>query len=208
MNSVIKNVAIFAAGAGIGFFVGKKFYQEKYRREADEDIASMKEFTTQRINEMKQNIMDIPDAEEVEISTTEDIEDISEEELKTNESIVMKYDTISKEGKPKKEETVEEETPDPRTSMSIYVISEEEFMEDGDFDKVSLEYFCGDGVLVDDRDIPVEDPDKILGEGTLDDFVVIDDVDMYVRNENISIDYEITKSEGSYRDFIEGPHNH
>ena len=201
MNSMIKFAAGFVAGVGVGFLVGKKFYQEKYRKEADEDIASVKEFTTQRINEMKKNIMDVD--KDVEISTTEDIEDISEDELKTNERIVMQYNTVSKsEGEVERPEPKDE----PKTSMSIYVISEEEFMEEGEFDKVSLEYFEGDGILVDDRDIPVDDPASILGEGTLDDFVISDDPEMYVRNDNISVDYELTKSEGSYRDFVEGPH--
>lgn len=195
MNAIVKEVAIFAAGAGIGFFVGKKFYKEKYRKEADEDIAAVKEFTTQRINEMKKNIMD------VEIETTESADDISEEDLRTNESIVMQYDKVSqKEG-----EVERPEMPKPKTDMSIYVISEEEFMEDGGRDKVSLEYFEEDGVLVDERDVPVEDPDKILGEGTLDDYIISGDNAMYVRNDDISVDYELTKSEGSYRDFIEGP---
>lgn len=201
MNSVIIKAGIFAAGLGIGFFAGKKFYQEKYRKMADEDIASVNEMTTRRINEMKQAIMDV-DAEEeenVEISTTEDIEDISDEELKTNERIVMQYNkAVRKEGE------VESIRQKPTKAM-IYVISEEEFMEEGDYDKVSLEYFEGDKVLVDDRDIPVDDPDSIIGEGTLDDFAISEDNEMYVRNDNISVDYELTKSEGSYRDFIDGP---
>lgn len=200
MNSIIIKAGIFAAGLGIGFFAGKKFYQEKYRKMADEDIASVNEMTTRRINEMKQSIMEV-DAEEenVEISTTEDIEDISDEELKTNERIVMQYNkAVKKEGE------VESIRQKPTKAM-IYVISEEEYMEEGDYDKVSLEYFEGDKTLVDDRDIPVDDPDAIIGEGTLDDFVISDDAEMYVRNDNISIDYELTKSEGSYRDYIEGP---
>lgn len=200
MNSIIIKTGIFAAGLGIGFFAGKKFYQEKYRKMADEDIASVNEMTTRRINEMKQAIMEV-DAEEenVEISTTEDIEDISDEELKTNERIVMQYNkAVKKEGE------VESIRQKPTKAM-IYVISEEEYMEEGDYDKVSLEYFEGDKTLVDDRDIPVDDPDAIIGEGTLDDFVISDDAEMYVRNDNISIDYELTKSEGSYRDYIEGP---
>lgn len=201
MNSIIIKAGIFAAGLGIGFFAGKKFYQEKYRKMADEDIASVNEMTTRRINEMKQAIMDV-DAEEeenVEISTIEDIEDISDEELKTNERIVMQYNkAVKKEGE------VESIRQKPTKAM-IYVISEEEYMEEGDYDKVSLEYFEGDKVLADDRDIPVDDPDSIIGEGTLDDFVISDDAEMYVRNDNISIDYELTKSEGSYRDYIEGP---
>jgi hypothetical protein len=200
MNSIIIKAGIFAAGLGIGFFAGKKFYQEKYRKMADEDIASVNEMTTRRINEMKQAIMDVDDEEEnVEISTTEDIEDISDEELKTNERIVMQYNkAVRKEGE------VESIRPKPTKAM-IYVISQEEFMEEGDYDKVSLEYFEGDKVLVDDRDIPVDDPDSIIGEGTLDDFAISEDAEMYVRNDNISVDYELTKSEGSYRDFIDGP---
>lgn len=201
MNSIIIKAGIFAAGLGIGFFAGKKFYQEKYRKMADEDIASVNEMTTRRINDMKKAIMDLDANEEenVEISTTEDIEDISDEELKTNERIVMQYNkSVKKEGE------VESIRQKPTKAM-IYVISEEEYMEEGDYDKVSLEYFEGDKMLVDDRDIPVDDPDAIIGEGTLDDFVISDDAEMYVRNDNISIDYELTKSEGSYRDYIEGP---
>lgn len=193
MNTMIKDIGIFVSGIGIGIICGRMFYKKKYQKEAEEDIASMKEFTTQRINEMKNSIMDI------EIETTEDAVDISEEELKTNERIVMEYNTVSK-----KEGEVESKRPKPSKTM-IYVISEEEYMEDGEYDKVALEYFEEDHVLVDDRDIPVDDPDKILGEGTLDDFIISGDNEMYVRNDDISVDYELTKSEGSYRDFVEGP---
>lgn len=203
MNSIIIKAGIFAAGLGIGFFAGKKFYQEKYRKMADEDIASVNEMTTRRINDMKKAIMDLDADEEenVEISTTEDIEYISDEELKTNERIVMQYNkAVKKEGE------VESIRQKPTKAM-IYVISEEEYMEEGDYDKVSLEYFEGDKTLVDDRDIPVDDPDAIIGKGTLDDFVISDDAEMYVRNDNISIDYELTKSEGCYIDYIEGHWN-
>ena len=195
MNIIVKEAAIFGIGAGIGFLVGKKIYKEKYRKEADEDIAAVKDFKTKRINEMKRNIMD------VEIETTEDAVDISEEDLQTNESIVMQYNKIEKEGEVERPEMAK-----PVTNMSIYVISEEEFLEDGKYDKVSLEYYEEDKVLVDERDIPVDDPDQIIGEGTLDDFVISEDNEMYIRNDDISVDYELTRSEGSYRDFIDGPH--
>lgn len=67
------------------------------------------------------------------------------------------------------------------------------------YDKVSLNYFGDDQVVSDDRDEIMENADKILGDiqgafaGPYAPSVI------YIRNEALEVDYEISFVDGSYR---------
>lgn len=66
------------------------------------------------------------------------------------------------------------------------------------YDKVSLNYFAGDEVVADDRDEVVEDASRILG----DIQEAFDDPRspsvVYIRNEELEVDYEISLVDGRY----------
>lgn len=67
------------------------------------------------------------------------------------------------------------------------------------YDKVSLNYFGEDDVVADDRDEIMENADKILGdlkpyfEGPRAPSII------YIRNEELEVDYEVSYVDGSYR---------
>lgn len=82
-----------------------------------------------------------------------------------------------------------------------YVISIDEFMDpasDPPFTKVEMRWFAGDNVVVDSRDqqVPMSTVGQQntlrFGEGTTDPSQV------YIRNERLSIDIELTREEGLY----------
>jgi hypothetical protein len=82
-----------------------------------------------------------------------------------------------------------------------YVISEEEFMQnENDYSQQSATYYAGDGVLVDERDQPIELIDKVIGEASLERFGhgTKDKRMVYVRNDALSMDFEIAKSDGKF----------
>lgn len=81
-----------------------------------------------------------------------------------------------------------------------YQISEQEFVEDDeDFDKVSLEYYTeGEGLYEGSEYIP--NVDDVVGEDNLALLHGIEDDVIYVRNEDLKTDYEVSKIVGKYTD--------
>lgn len=67
------------------------------------------------------------------------------------------------------------------------------------YDKVSLNYFAEDGVVADDRDEIMENAPRILGDlqeafsNSRSSNVI------YIRNEELEVDYEVSLVDGSYR---------
>jgi len=80
-----------------------------------------------------------------------------------------------------------------------YVIHKEEFHAgETNYQQSCLEYFAADNVLCDEARVPIYAPEKIVGRlefgrGSGDSDVV------YIRNESLKAEYEITRNEGSYQ---------
>ncbi len=88
-----------------------------------------------------------------------------------------------------------------------YVITHDEFMEnENGWSQATLTYYNGDDVLTDDKDIPIPDIEALVdsenltkfGYGSRDRNVV------YVRNEKIETDFEITLSQGEFSKEVAG----
>lgn len=85
-----------------------------------------------------------------------------------------------------------------------YIISVDEFTQgDAGFDQFDLTYFDGDGVLADTRD-QLFDEDAIGGSNLKFGYGSRDENIVYVRNEALSMDFEISKSIGSYTQEVMG----
>jgi len=85
-----------------------------------------------------------------------------------------------------------------RTEDSPYVIHENEFHSNElGLTQISLLYYAGDDILLDDADVPIFDHHKVTGElkfghGSGDPSVV------YIRNPKNKAEYEVTKDDGMY----------
>jgi hypothetical protein len=84
-----------------------------------------------------------------------------------------------------------------------YLISIDEFMDDdvdSPFEKVEVYYFEGDNTLVDNKQQIIPDLNLVIGEKNLSRFgdgtTAIDQ--MYIRNERLEIDIEVTKDSDTY----------
>ena len=62
--------------------------------------------------------------------------------------------------------------------------------------------YYADGVLADDKDDPVEHPIDILGEDWKNRFGEVEADMVYVRNDNMECDYEITKDSRPYSEVV------
>lgn len=83
-----------------------------------------------------------------------------------------------------------------------YVIHHDEYYEnETNYEQAKLTYFDGDNVLLDERDQPVAD-DSVVGEDNLAKFGhgSKDHHIVYVRNDNVEVDFEIHRSMGSWQE--------
>lgn len=90
---------------------------------------------------------------------------------------------------PEDEDDDEEDVPVRKKNVWPYEITVEEFEEDNDFSKSTLEYFKNN-VLIDEDGSEITNPGSIIGSGVLKNLLVSKDT-AYVRNESLEIDYEI-----------------
>lgn len=116
----------------------------------------------------------------------------------TKEEIDSYHDTISALGYGDITVVKQEKTTDWRPP---YVITPDEFYENEDNDRLSFFLFA-DGVLADDDFLVVHDVDDVVGAESLTHFGEYEDDIVYVRNEKYKTDYEISRDERTYEEFL------
>lgn len=86
-----------------------------------------------------------------------------------------------------------------RTGDKPYVIHEDEFFEDVmHFKQMTLTYYAGDDILCDDKDVPIYGYSKVVGDLKFGHGSSSKDT-VYVRNEELRGEYEITHNPGHYQ---------
>lgn len=98
-----------------------------------------------------------------------------------------------------------------RISGQPYIISVDEFFNsEEEWEKNSLSYYEGDDVLIDEAEKEVDDRDRYIGDRHLDMFGVLsgDKKVVYVRNPQISADFEIILEKGKYTVRVLGEDDH
>ena len=165
-----KDLLIFASGAAIGSVVTWKLVKAKYEQIANEEIKEIREYyyglsDTNRFSDSDEDL-----DEEFNEDDKQDYNDILDSNGYRNYS--------------NKKEKEEEDVDKP------YVISPEEFDDHEDYETVSLTYYS-DGVLTDERDNVIEDVEGTVGEDSLTHFGEYEDDSVFVRNDDLKIDYEI-----------------
>lgn len=187
MNSTLSNVIMFAVGAAIGSAVTWKVVKSKYERIANEEIAEMRNYVRDKFE---------PKKFEPKVFEPKNFE---KDQVKYVNLTADYLRTFEEEEKGGAEDMVDENKP--------YVIQPEEFGEKDGYDTVSLTHYA-DGVLEDDQCNIIDNPDEIVGEGYADHFGEFEEDSVYVRNDELKIDYEIlldirtyeaANSIGSYR---------
>lgn len=94
-----------------------------------------------------------------------------------------------------------------RTSEKPYVITHDEYYEcELDYEQTDLTYYEKDDTLVDSRDMPIPDEDNVVGSDNLTRFGhgSKDENIVYVRNDRMKVDFEISRSVGSYAQEVLG----
>lgn len=196
MNKNTVAILAFISGAAVGVAASWKFFKTKYEQIAQEEIDSVKEVFSERVEEMKEASLnsDNEDAEDEEEDDSEISKplnskpDLFEYASKIEEEGYANYNRIKREKGAKK-------------MKKPYVISPDEFDEKPDYDVVSLTYYA-DGVLADDEDHIIEDVEGTVGVESLSHFGEYEDDSVFVRNEAEKIDYEILRDMRKYFEIV------
>ena len=187
----MKGLLIFAAGLAVGAVAGAVLVKNKVLADAKAEVEEVRKY----YRESRGVVEEVEEKEEVkEVEKKEyELKDIQvKDEPKTG---LTNYNQITKMYMSKDEF----QTPmydDP------FVIDPSEFGENPEYDTETLTYFA-DGVLVDDVDDVIEEPDIVVGLENLKIFEEFGATTVYVRNDIYKTDYEIIRDDWNYSDLKE-----
>jgi hypothetical protein len=221
---VVASALSSAAGVAVGYTVATKRLELKYQAIADEEIAKTRQFymATQKPATPQEALEQLTSDEEDVKVVTEAIEALSEYQGLT----IRPTEASEPVEKPTDEEDVEHhnifESRYPQVAAedgeqwdydeqlalraelvpgTPYIISEEEYLAaERDYEQVALTYFAEDDVLVDEQDVPVEDVERAVGEDNLTKFGFGSKNEnmVFIRNDRMEVEFEISKDEGSF----------
>lgn len=188
----MKGLLIFAAGLAVGAVAGAVIVKNKVLADAKAEIEEVREYYRKSRG----------------VKVVEEVEEVKEVEKKEYE---LKDIQIKDEPKTEKEHTNYNQIAKMYTSKNEFqtpmyddpfVIDPSEFGENPEYDTETLTYFA-DGVLVDDVDDVIEEPDIVVGLENLKVFEEFGATSVYVRNDIYKTDYEIIRDDWNYSDLKE-----
>lgn len=190
----MKGLLIFAAGLAVGAVAGAVIVKNKVLADAKAEIEEVREYYRESRGQKDEHVEEVKEVKEVEKKEYE-LKDIQIKDEPKTEKEHTNYSQITKMYMSKDEY----QTPmydDP------FVIDPSEFGENPEYDTETLTYFA-DGVLVDDVDDVIEEPDIVVGLENLKVFEEFGATTVYVRNDIYKTDYEIIRDDWNYSDLKE-----
>lgn len=212
-------------GLAAGLYIAQKKLETKYAERATQEIAEAKQFysalnktgdfatpestveslglnitlnETQKdavraLNDYQGQSVDDEDSDEAEDADKDDDDDDEDNGKRWVSSLTIPVNS--------EEEFNYDEEIKQRDPAIPYVVSKEEFfLNEEEFDQVQYTYYLGDSTVADETDKSVDDTDTVLGDNNLmlfghgsgDRHIV------YIRNENLKLDFEVVLSKGSF----------
>jgi hypothetical protein len=207
-------LAAFGCGAVVGgitgYFVAEKRLRTKYEELADIEIAEMKAFYREREQDLLDTQKEIanqpkPDLDEIVKDLGYKIETrYSPAEVKAISDAVEAEDEEEEED----EESVFHDLPGwnydqqvaGRTADKPFIMHFEEYQQSECAHQITITYFEGDDVLIDEADEVITKKDEVVGMENLAKFGFGsgDHNVVYVRNPVLDIEYEILRHKGHY----------
>ena len=197
MKSKLFGVLLFTAGAAVGSVVTWKYLTTKYNQLIQEEIDSVKETFGKMYGSENDEGECTDESEDTEPSRPEKpVEDPDEDpqdhmmRLYEYESEIarLKYASVSNREEGEGEPVI----------LAPYVISPDSYGEE-DYETSMLTYYS-DGVLEDDYWNIVENPDDVVGDDFMNHFDEYTENTVYIRNEELKTDYEITRDKRTYEE--------
>lgn len=201
MNKKLLNILVFTVGAAVGSAVTWRLVKNKYEQIANEEIASVKEEYVDLLGKMKKKL--------TEDRTCENSTD-AENDIYADNADQAEYDELASIYRSSDEDDEEDSEEGGKWDLdedevpymnAPYVITPDDFSSSPPgYNAQPLTYFA-DGVLADDWG-EVLDLDETIGEDSIEHFgEYVDDI-VYVRDERLEIDYEVTKDPRTYKESL------
>lgn len=173
----MKNAIVFVVGAACGSLLTYKLVEKKFKDLADEEI---------------QSVIDTFKKKDDELQVKESYVEVDE-----IDNTIRKYEhKVADLGYSTDIDNYTVKVDNGPDGVEPYVISPEEYGELDGYNIVSWMYY-EDGVLTNEMDEIVEDPELVIGNA-LDHFGDYTEDAVYVRSENDKCDYEILRSEQNF----------
>ena len=185
----MKGLLIFAAGLAVGAVAGALAVKNKVLADAKAEIEEVRDYYRSQRGEVQRE--EVEEVKEVVEETIDRVQDMIKEHDNKKEHV--NYNKLVQNYNPSKN-VVEYDDP--------FIIDPSEFGENDDYDTMTLTYFA-DGVLIDDVDDVVEEPDIVVGLENLKVFEEYGASSVYVRNDIYKTDYEIIRDDWNYSDLKE-----
>lgn len=187
MNNSFKMTLSFMAGAAVGVAASWFILKKKFDEIVNEEIDSFKAEYKQRMEEKKAATENLEQIADDLKAFTEKVQDEEEEaiDIINNEG----YSNVEKEGEPDES---------PKVRKKPYVIKPDE-LGDEQYEICVLTYYA-DGILTNDWDEVIEDIEGTVGKESLKTFGQYEADAIYVRNDELELDYEINKDSRRFFD--------
>lgn len=193
-------------GTGIGYLIAKRQMQVKYATIADNEIQEMKAHYREKEMELVQFQEEIarqpkPDLSDriAALGYAEPPTEEPEEEVDGEVEVVdSKWDYRDVWDYDREVRNRSRETP--------FILHKDEFDAEETAPQVTVTYFEGDDVLIDEKDEVITKKDEVVGMDNLNQFGhgSGDPNVVYVRNAHLGVDYEILRHKGHYAKEILG----
>lgn len=201
----IVSVGVIAIGCGV---VGYLFWRKRKKGEKVDDKEEV-EYFPYKSEDFREAIMrddDDPNVGKMDISKEDFAKHLKEYSGGVNfEAYMAEMESPPEDEEDEDDDEDDEDDISDRRKGDHYMITPGEFCNTRTYyEKISLNYFCVDDVVADDRDEIMDNVEHILGnikEAFHSPYVgnVV-----YIRNENLEADYEITLVDSSYRKEVLG----
>lgn len=205
----MKGLLIFAAGLAVGAVAGAVIVKNKVLADAKAEIDEVREYYRE-----SRGVKEVEEVKEKVGETIDRIQDLIEEHVKEVKEVEKKEYELKdiqikdepKTGLTNYSQITKMYMSNDKYNQSMYddpfVIDPSEFGENPEYDTETLTYFA-DGVLVDDVDDVIEEPDIVVGLENLKVFEEFGATSVYVRNDIYKTDYEIIRDDWNYSDLKE-----
>ena len=200
-DNMSKNVLLLISGIGLGFvggyLLGSKLSKKKYKNLADKEVESVKKAFEEHFG----SIVDVSKDKKKNISEkeaiiTSKINTLKDQQTKKQEK--QNYVDYSKKYRsPEVDAKIAEEKEPQFGNLKPYVISPLDFS--SSTYKTETLYYYEDNVLSGSDGIKIENVEKLLSNEALSSFGKYEEDCVYVRDDELQIDYEILYMHDKYR---------
>lgn len=225
MKQGIKNLLIFTAGAVTGsvatafacrsFYI--KYYNETITDSINAELDTIRDSYDKKLDEMEKKYQANllfeagmatvkEEHEEKKAAKKNGTKEKKSKDKAKEEAIDYTQFSKSKDGKPKTVAEVKQaavEQVKKKDREETYLTNFESFTETNNYEKITLTYFAGDGVYVDEFETPDLDA-RNRCDNVIKEFEEYggDDTTVYARNDSLEVDFEIIYNEGTYAEWI------